>query len=274
MKVQDSDVLIVSDGRSVCARRQIRTLLSTAVGDDFYSEIVVAYALETSLRNDVRHPKRKVALQAANYEVLFVVFPATTSKTSIHLVHRDLYANSGESTNFSTTYTGVPLRNLGEIPRLTAPAKARILGPEAIGAFKRERIQKEVEEHGHPLLWSEWKPVKLYSSLIREFNVADIFDFSPGSGAGCLAALYANVQYIGVPYNAEHEKWLNNIMESIFIALVVEDKVRADKELIAKVENYLSRAVDAAKHMLPKDPSKIGDAFTGKDDSDNEMFPI
>ena len=274
MKVQDSDVLIVSDGRSVCARRQIRTLLSTGVGDDFYSEIVVAYALETSLRNDVRHPKRKVALQAANYEVLFVVFPATTSKTSIHLVHRDLYANSGESTNFSTTYTGVPLRNLGEIPRLTAPAKARILGPEAIGAFKRERIQKEVEEHGHPLLWSEWKPVKLYSSLIREFNVADIFDFSPGSGAGCLAALYANVQYIGVPYNAEHEKWLNNIMESIFIALVVEDKVRADKELIAKVKNYLSRAVDAAKHMLPKDPSKIGDAFTGKDDSDNEMFPI
>ena len=50
--------------------------------------------------------------------------------------------------------------------------------------------------------------------------------------------------------------------------------MRADKELIAKVENYLSRAVDAAKHMLPKDPSKIGDAFTGKDDSGNEMFPI
>ena len=103
--------------------------------------------------------------------------------------------------------------------------------------------------------------------------MADIFDFTPGSGADCLAALYANVQYMGVPYNGEHEKWLTNWFQRLFIGLVVDGNVGADKELIAKVHQHLSRAVETAKHMLPKDPSAIGDAFTGADDSNVENFP-
>ena len=225
------------------------------------------------MKNDVRHPKRKIAWQGANYETLFVTFPGDKAKTSHHLVHRDLFTSSGESTNFSTTYTGVAFRNLADIPRLTAEVKGNILGRAAVGAFTKERIQKEVKESGHPLVWSEWKPVPFYSTLIRDFQVADIFDFTPGSGAACLAALYANVPYIGVPYNDEHEKWLTDTMTRIFIALVVEGEVGAEKDLIQKVEHYLSRAVEEAKHMLPKDDqSAYGDAFTGADDSDAENF--
>ena len=131
-------------------------------------------------------------------------------------------------------------------------------------------MTKEVEERGHPLLWGEWKPVTLLSTLIRDFHVAEVVDLTPGSGAACLAALYSHVHCTGVPYNAEHEKWLLEVLHRTFIALVVEDKVRADKDLTQKVQQYLPKSVETAKRMLPKDSSAIGDSLTGDDDSDIE----
>ena len=107
-----------------------------------------------------------------------------------------------------------------------------------------------MNERGHPLLWSEWKPVALISSLIRDFQVSEVVDFTPGSGAGCLAAIYSNVQYMGIPYNEAHETWLLELLQRLFVALVRECDVGAEKELISKTECYLARAVMSARHML------------------------
>ena len=104
--------------------------------------------------------------------------------------------------------------------------------------------------------------------LIHDLQVAEVVDFPPGSGAACPAAFYSNVPYIGVPYNEAHETWLVDLMQKMFVGLVVESKVAADKELINKVQCYLNRAVEAAKHMLPKETSAFGDSLTGEDDSD------
>jgi len=154
----DKDVLLVSDGRSEHARKQIRSVMTSALGDEGFTEIWVVYNLETAIKADVRNPKRKTVWSAANMEVLFVALPGTRPKTSYSVVHRDLFTAAGESTNFSKTYTGVPFRNLTEIPRLTGDAKQEILGTAAVGAFNKERVTKEVEERQHPLLWGEGKP--------------------------------------------------------------------------------------------------------------------
>ena len=112
--------------------------------------------------------------------------------------------------------------------------------------------------------------MNLFSTLIRDFHVAEVVDLTPGSGAACLAALYSHVHCTGVPYNAEHEKWLLEVLHRTFIALVVEDKVKTDKDLIQKVQQYLPKSVETAKRMLPKYSPAIGDSFTGEGDSDIE----
>ena len=136
------DVAIISDGRSERARREIRSTLNSAVGEDAFTELWVVYDMETSLRQDVRNPKRKIAWGAQNLETLFVVFSGDRTQTGYSLVDRDLFPKSGESSNFSRSYTGVPFRNLAEIPRLKAECKQRILGPAAVGAFAKERVFK------------------------------------------------------------------------------------------------------------------------------------
>ena len=79
---------------------------------------------------------------------------------------------------------------------------------------------------------------------------------------------------MGVPYNEAHEKRLLDLLQRMFVALVVDDKVGADKELIVKIKCYLNRAVEKARHMLPiKTGFASGDSFTGGDDSDKEEEP-
>ena len=50
-------------------------------------------------------------------------------------------------------------------------------------------------------------------------------------------------------------------------------KVKADADVVAKVERYLHRAVAQAKVMLPEHVptlGSLGDCFTGGNDSDND----
>ena len=136
--------------------------------------------------------------------------------------------------------------------------------------FTRERVEKEVKERGHPLCWAEWKPVQLFSALYRHWQSTEIVDLSPGSGAACLAALYANIPYQGICYNAAQEVWLQDLFKKAIVALVATKAVEADKDVVANVLQYLQRTAEAAKQLLPnKNP--IEDACAdGADDSASE----
>ena len=160
-------------------------------------------------------------------EVPFVNLP-WKSKGQRKLVALDLFTKSGETTNFSRSYTGVPFRNIAEIPRLTEDAKKNILGPAAVGASGRERVEKEVAEKGHPLMWGEWKPVSLFSTLIRGFQVAKVVDSTPGSGAARLASLYSKVPYSGIAFNEKHETWLRDRLQKMFVSMVISNDVLAN----------------------------------------------
>ena len=130
---QSADVVLIADGRSEGMRSAIRELVKTAVGDDFL-ELWVVYDMETSLNIDARNPKRKVAWSSANMEIIFVALPCM-SKGPREVVARTVFTKSGEATNFSRTFSGVPFRNLAELPRVTAHVKEGILGSSAVGTF-------------------------------------------------------------------------------------------------------------------------------------------
>ena len=131
-------------------------------------------------------------------------------------------------------------------------------------------MDKEVTERGNPLLWGEWKPVTLFSTIIRDFNVAAVVDMSPGSGAACLASLYSNVPYCGIAFNEKHETWLRDLLQKMFVAMVISNDVVADAELVKSVGTYLHRSAEVAKLMLPKFAAAVGDSLTGVDDSDGK----
>ena len=144
----------------------------------------------------------------------------------------------------------------------------RISEDSAVG-----ELQKEVTEKGHPLMWREWKPVTLlYSTLFLDFfQVADVVDLTPGSGAACLAALYGSIPYIGLCNSQGHQTWLQDLLQRMFVAMVFSKQVNAEPKLVKNVTTYLQRSAEAAKLMLPKGGSAIvGDSFTGDDDSDME----
>ena len=76
---------------------------------------------------------------------------------------------------------------------MTDEVKEGILGGSAVGVFNKQRVQKEVEEKGHPLFWAEWKPIQLWTTLFIEFGATEIVDFTAGTGATAMAALQLGV---------------------------------------------------------------------------------
>ncbi len=62
-------------------------------------------------------------------------------------------------------------------------------------------------------------------------------------------------------------------LEQMYVAVIRLKRIKADADIVAKVEKYLHRAVAQAKWMLPEHvPSfaELGDCFTGVNDSDND----
>ena len=59
---------LASTSPSPLARKQIRAMFTETVGDEEFIELWVVYDLETSLRQDVRNPKRKLAWSSQNME--------------------------------------------------------------------------------------------------------------------------------------------------------------------------------------------------------------
>ena len=231
-------------------------------------ELWVVYEGESCLGRDARNPKRKLAWSGTHNEILFVSLPSTV-KGQRKIVSREVFTKCGESTNYSRTYTGVQIRTLEEIPRLTAEDKAAILGSEALGDFARDRVQKDVASKGHPLFWSEWKPISLYTALCRDFEVTEVVDLSIGSGAAAIGALYNQCHYVGVCYNNKHMVWVRRLLQQCFVALVSDGKTKVDGDIVNKVKQYFQRAVLTSRQWMPSHDKEVV-AACGNDDSDME----
>ena len=199
---------------------------------------------------------------------LFVSLPSA-SKGQRKVVSREVFTKCGESTNYSRSYTGVESRTLEKIPRLTAEDKAKILGSAAVGAFVRDRVKKDVEAKGHPLFWSEWEPISLYTALCRDFEVTDVYDLPIGSGAAAIGALYHQCHYGGLCYNNQHMVWVRRLLQQCFFALVSDGKTKVDGEIVNKVKQYFQRAVLTSRQWMPSHDKEVV-AACGNDDSDME----
>ena len=122
-------------------------------------------------------------------------------------------------------------------------------------------------------MWAEWKPATFFSTLIRDFQMSHVVHLTPGSGAMCLASLYSKTPYTGLAYNDRHEKWLRDLLQRMFVSMVISKDVVAHATLHKRASTYLNCSAEATKAMLPKFAAPVGDSIIGLDDSDvDERF--
>ena len=101
-----TDIVVVSDGRSDCARMEIRTVFEKEICEECdIFEFWVVYEGASSFGRDPSNPKRKLAWSSTHTEVLFVSRPSAT-RGQRKIVSRDSFTKCGGSTNYSRSYTG------------------------------------------------------------------------------------------------------------------------------------------------------------------------
>ena len=109
-----------------------------------------------------------------------------------------------------------------------------------------------------------------FAALLTNFEVTELVDLTPGSGAACLAALYAAIPYTGFCHNDAHKEWLDSLMRRMFVAIVADEEFKVDQEVLKNVKQYLQRAAESARQMLPKKTAAFGASHSGEDDSNDE----
>ena len=86
------------------------------------------------------------------------------------LVQRSEFNSCGECATSATTYTGVSMRRLNELPRMDADSKSSILGAAAAGAVAGKRVAQNIEEKGHPFSQCEVKPLNLWQRMCEHHD--------------------------------------------------------------------------------------------------------
>ena len=110
--------------------------------------------------------------------------------------------------------------------------------------------------------------------FFRDWHVNEVVDLTPGSGAAAVGALYsANVRYLGVAWNEAHQKWLQKILQTVFVSLLHTKAIKKNDpdvvDAIPKIEQRLKRTAEIGLKFLPRNhASAVGDCIRGDDDSD------
>jgi hypothetical protein len=233
------DVVLLFDGRSRKCRREIEKLCDEANPTHFV-EMHIAYKPTSRLG-------RKVAFSGQNIETAFCItqFP----RTRLVAVERTKFNSMGETSSHEASYSGVPPRPWGSLPLLQEKDKVQISGEApspAAGVFDTTA--------GHPLSWSERKPVDLWTVMLSELKVRCVVDLSPGSGALGRACLDQGWQYAAICRSEEHCSWLQNVLNRAAVesitrsgtALFEQDLSACISEHFKDVVNKL-HAQDAAE---------------------------
>ena len=255
---QSQDVILVFDGRSKAIRRVIEDWLQEKMCSDPDRNVDAWIIFSTEkVRGDQRFPKRKVAFGGVNRETMHACLP--TCRTNMKAQPRDSFKLCGEKSTHELTYSGVSVKTLVELPRLSSSDKQQITGREEKVA---DELLDEIGARGVPLFWGDWLPIQFYAGVFRDFGVTDVFDLSSGQGGAAVGAYYANVNYEGVCINEQHETWLNRLLDRAVAGVLSEQEGKkgdkGDDDFTRKIKQYFSGTVSEARRLL-RPARTIGD---------------
>ena len=240
------DSIIVFDGRFSQVRRYFDAELSK-LGQTFFLEMWIIYETPEP-GTDVRYPHRQKAFSAINREVILVYRPIHRKKNT--RIARNAFNACGETSSFDLTYTGVQIRTLGEIPKLTPTDKKRMMGADMEVPLSYTGEDKPLVADGVPFSWMESKPVSWWASFFKDLSIDHVFDTTTGSAAAAIGAHYAGVQYDGICCNELHRTWCEQLMNQAMFAVAADGGAGATPEFIKKVMHFFGPSVDQGMRML------------------------
>ena len=271
-KRSKDDVVILFDGRSRQCRKVMEAAEEKLAGSGAHTwlEFWIVY-LQPAKRADARAPGRQATFANNTREVAMCSVP--TKAGNCKLVQRSEFNACGEGATSATTYTGVPMRSLNELPRMDAECKAGILGAAAASAVVGQRISENIDEKGHPFSQCEVKPLNLWQRICEHHGVTHIVDFSPGS-AGLATAVTGEMDYEGVATNDLHCSWLDSTLDLVVKYLAGTDKefakkLGADDEFVEQVMQYFAGTFTEAKRYLEPEEQSDEDDDENKDDGES-----
>ena len=251
-KRSKDDIVLLFDGRSRACRKIIEKAEESlaASGAHQVAECWYVYLTPTK-QQDPRVPGRQTSFNSNNKEVAMC---SLQKRGVTKVTARADFNVCGESSTSSTTYTGVPMRQFRELPRLDFDTKSSILGVTASGVNPRRRIQKDIEKNGHPFSHFEVKPIGLWQRLSEHFGITHIIDFTPGSAALAIAASGA-MEYDGVASNDAHRDWLDSICDRCVMYMAGQDRkfskgLYDEPDFVDKVEKYFGGTIMEARKLL------------------------
>ena len=122
---QNSTILLMSDGRSKKIRKLFEEIVEEGQPDEEKQfDGVIVYAVPD--QKDIRFPKRKTFGGLFNRETLAGIVPVP--RVRMFSKDREHFSACGENSTYASSYTNVPMRQLGRLPRMTVPDKEAIVG--------------------------------------------------------------------------------------------------------------------------------------------------
>ena len=136
----------------------------------------------------------------------------------------------------------------------------------AIGDVRRRRAKKEFEAC-LPFSWFETKTIVFLEEFFKHVGATHIVDLTAGSGALAVAAVGANMKYLGVASNETHQQWLDSVLDRASLYMCSkEDHCAAwgaDKSLCAEVQAHFAGAImEATRTMEPKNGPQVDEVDT------------
>lgn len=224
------DVLVFLDGRSKSWRRELDKQTETARN---VSELWIIYKSSPRLG-------RKVSFASESREVALVSMPVARTQLACKQ-RKDKFAAAGESSTHDTTYTGVSPMPWKAMPMISLEGKAKIFGYEP--TLPREKVFDT--SAGVPLFWQERKDPSFWTTLLTHLDAKCIVDLTPGSGSCARAAMDLGISYTALAMNAEHNSWLQNVLNKAAMQVIVREKSPLhEQDLAAMLQTHFQEVLD------------------------------
>ena len=257
-------VVVLADGRSKKVRRVFEDIVEEYQSDEQkHFDFCIVYS--SIIRNDIRFPTRKTFGGLANLEKLCGALPV--SKVRMISKERTHFSACGEKSTHSSSYSGVPIREVGRLPRLSMQDKEGIVGSPL--PTYGDSVIATTGVKGHPLFWNEIKDVEVFVALYQDLNVSHVFDMCSGSAAAAMAAGICDIGYDGLAINTEHATWLNRLMDKAMFAILADRTDDESTQLRSDLATYFGTSIEEARQLLSVD-GDAGDGGVDGDGGDNE----
>ena len=161
---------------------------------------------------------------------------------------------------------------------MTHDIKESILGAASCacvdGDARMPRLQRDIDEKGHPFSYCEVKSISLWQAIMEHHNVTHIVDFSPGSGALAVAASGA-MECEGVACNDAHRDWLDSIVDRCVMYKAGHEEGYAqslggDADFVEKASKYFSGTMMEAKRTLMPVAGEDGEDEEEEEEEDED----